>query len=129
MRSLSILIVDDCNISRKLLRTVLSGFKFHANIHELEDGRLALNHYQNGYDIIFLDIQMPGINGLDVLKQIKTHAPKQFVTIITADATSKNVQTVLEFGGDGFIAKPYTTKKIKDVVDSYCLKNKLEPLE
>lgn len=113
---LSILIVDDCAPSRFLLRNVLMGMSIHANIHEAKDGKEALEYCQFGYDIIFLDLVMPGINGMNVLEKIKDDNQEQFVVVITGEPTAENVRRVMALGGDGFVAKPYTLDKLITVI-------------
>ncbi|AMK78512.1 response regulator receiver domain-containing protein [Methylomonas methanica] len=88
----------------------------HANIHEAKDGKEALEYCQFGYDIVFLDLVMPGISGMKVLEKIKEDNQEQFVVVITGEPTAENVKRVMELGGDGFVAKPYTLDKLKAVI-------------
>lgn len=122
MKSLSVLIVDDSEAARNLLRSVLTGLGLNKRIviQEAASGSEAL-HLCNidFYNIIFLDIQMPDMNGFDVLQRILPEIPDQFVAIVSANATITNVQKTINLGGKGFIVKPYTTKKVKGVVEKY----------
>ena len=120
MKSISVLIVDDNIAARKLLRSVLVGLERRIITFEASNGYEATRQIKLGiYDIIFLDIEMPDMNGFEVLKEILLELPEQFIVIVSANATVSNVKTTVELGGKGFIAKPYTTAKVKGVVDKY----------
>ncbi len=120
MKHISVLIVDDNFAARKLLRSVLMSLGRRILIHEVEDGPTAIKQNQIGYyDIIFLDIEMPRMNGLEVLEKILADNPEQFVSIVSANANVENVKKTVELGGKGFIVKPYTTEKVNAVVDKY----------
>lgn len=120
MKSLSVLIVDDNVAARKLLRSVLMGLNKRIVAHEAASGSEALHLCNTGlYNIIFLDIEMPDMNGFEVLQSILPEIPDQFIAIVSANATVANVQKTIELGGKGFIVKPYSTEKVKGVVDKY----------
>jgi CheY-like chemotaxis protein len=120
VKPLSILVVDDNITARKLLKSVLNGSDKRTVIYEASNGVEALKHIKNGlYNIVFLDIEMPGMNGFKVLKEILTEIPDQFVVIVSANATVINVKKTIELGGKGFVAKPYTIKKIKLALNKY----------
>jgi len=129
MKPLSVLIVDDNIAARKLLRAVLAGTGQRFVIYEAASGIEAFNNFRlNYYDIVFLDIEMPDMSGFEILEKIRSEYPSQFVIIVSANATVVNVKKTIELGGQGFIAKPYTTKKVKSVVDRYIKKIGIIPL-
>ena len=69
---IKILIADDHPIVRKGLREILTETKDVFDVHEAENGPEVLERLDGGqYDVLVLDISMPGLSGLDVLKQIK----------------------------------------------------------
>ena len=70
-------------------------------------------------DIVFLDISMPGKNGLDVLQELKSKFPNVFVAMISGHNTFDNIKRSMELGADGFVVKPYTTIKIRELIDKY----------
>ena len=73
---LKILVVDDHTIVREGLKQILSEVSDIIVAGEASDGNQALNQvYKGDYDLVLLDIAMPGIRGLDVLKQLKTENP------------------------------------------------------
>ncbi|MGR9052204.1 MAG: response regulator [Gammaproteobacteria bacterium] len=120
MKTISALIVDDNTAARKLLRSVLAGLGRRIMVFEAAGGPDALHQVKTGlYDIIFLDIEMPGMDGFEVLQEILAEVPEQFVVIVSANATIENVKKSVSLGGKGFIAKPYTIAKVTGVIDKY----------
>lgn len=120
MNSISALIVDDNMAARKLLRSVLMGLGRRIITFEAGSGHDAIRQINLGlYDIIFLDVEMPDMNGFEVMKEILVEIPDQFVVIVSANATIDNVKTTVALGGKGFIAKPYTIAKVKGIIDKY----------
>ena len=66
--------------------------------------------------IIFLDIMMPDINGLDLLKQIKKADPASIVIMVTASQEEKDKEKALQLGASEFITKPFSRNYLRDVV-------------
>ncbi|MCX7087281.1 MAG: response regulator [Methylococcales bacterium] len=122
MKPLSILIVDDNIAARKLLRSVLAGIDQRTMISEATSGAEAIRHIKISLcNIVFLDIEMPDKNGLEVLKEILVEVPDQFVVMVSANATIVNVKKSVELGGKGFIVKPYAGEKVKAALARYLL--------
>lgn len=114
-----VMIADDVAEMRQLLRKILMDLG-HEVCGEAASGDKALQMIQSQQpDIVFLDIEMPGLSGLEVLDQIRGLPKKVFTIIVSAHSTFDNVQTALGKGADGFIVKPYAQKKIADVLERY----------
>ncbi len=118
---LEILIADDEGEMRALLASVLRscGFLF---IHHASNGAEALRmlgQKDHVINIAFLDITMPGMSGIDVLKQAKQVRPDCFCVIVSGHSDLDNVRGALEAGARGFIVKPYNTQKILDVLTKF----------
>ena len=112
----SILIVDDVSEMRELLKQTLRKLDIH-KIYEAGDAKSALASYkQTPTDAVFLDINMPGGNGLDALRELKEINEDVKVIMITAESSVDNVVSALGSGADGFIVKPYSIDKIKDAI-------------
>ena len=112
----SILIVDDVSEMRELLKQTLRKLDIH-KISEAGDAKSALASYkQSPTDAVFLDINMPGGNGLDALRELKEMNEDVKVIMITAESSVDNVVSALGSGADGFIVKPYSIDKIKDAI-------------
>ena len=74
--------------------------------------------------MVFLDIELPDCDGKSLLRQLKEINPNANVVIMTAHITVENVQQSILAGACGFIAKPFSAQKIKNIVDR-CLAAKL----
>ncbi len=107
-----ILIVDDEPDLRTLLAHVLQNAGYE--VKEASDGEEAINNLKNQkYDLALLDIQMPLVNGIQVLKYIKQNTPKTKAIMLTGYADLKHAMEAKEFGAKDFIGKPY---KIEDIL-------------
>jgi two-component system response regulator YesN len=110
-----VLIVDDDDVIRSELRDYLEGY----DVVEASSGEGALNLLRrvNDVGVVILDIMMPGINGLDVLTEIKKSNPQHKVVILTGNSSKSVAIEALKSHADDFIEKPVDVNKIKDVVD------------
>lgn len=120
-KQLKILIADDEPLMRGLLTSYL--FKeCHHQMFRAKDGREAIGLYHNHHeeiDIVFLDLDMPKMNGFEVLEYIRNINPKAYVVIISGIGTLEVVKKAISAGVNGFIAKPYTNCKIEESLDNY----------
>lgn len=118
---LKIIVADDEPLMRGLLTSYLSKECKH-EIHKAVDGREALNLYKTHaeeIDIIFLDIEMPKLNGLEVLKEVRAINAEAYVVIISGVGTLSNVKSAIDAGVNGFIVKPFTNGKIAEALSNY----------
>ena len=108
----SILIVDDEFGIRESLKMILKPIY---QVHTAADGKEALHCVQKDkIDLVTLDLKMPGLSGMDVLRQIKKNDPDIEVVVITAYGTVQNAQEANRYGA-GFITKPFN---IPDLISS-----------
>ena len=79
------------------------------------------NKIEYGFENTFLDsdIEMPDGNGLEVLKHIKDNNIPTFTVMVSAHGTFENVKIAMDAGADGFVVKPYSEKKIEQVIKKY----------
>lgn len=106
-----ILIVDDYTVNRRIVKGMMK--KLGVEADEAEDGSTALDMVnESDYSLIFMDVHMPGMGGLDATRRIRNHddSSKKNVPIIaiTASVLDKDIEECKEAGMDGFIAKPFT---------------------
>ncbi|HRS96835.1 MAG TPA: response regulator, partial [Smithella sp.] len=105
MFKLSILIVEDGQSQREQLRDFLRS-EGHA-VSEAENGEKALQSFLKGhFDLILLDYKMPGMDGLEVLKEVKRINPEIDVIIITAYGTIETAVEAMKAGAFDYITKP-----------------------
>ena len=101
-----ILIADDHAIVREGLKQIVSESSDMAVTDEASDGHEALDKALNGdYDVVILDITMPGINGLDALKQIRSHRPKLPILVLSMHPEEQYAVRVLKAGASGYLTK------------------------
>jgi len=114
-----ILIADDDGGTRTLLASILRNCDY-PTVTYAADGEEALRLLkQKNFHMAFLDISMPGVDGVSVLKQAKDISPKCFCVIITAHSAVENVKAALGAGAKGFIVKPYSAQKVTDVLAKF----------
>jgi CheY-like chemotaxis protein len=112
-----ILIVEDHPTMREAMRLVLEGEGF--DISEAGDGRAALAMVRNAPpDLVFLDLNMPGSNGTDVLTQIKADPSTADVHVIIVTATGEEGrESALAMGADGYFIKPFSPIALLETVE------------
>jgi CheY-like chemotaxis protein len=109
-----ILIVDDQRSNVRLLEQTLRRAGYAEVMSTVEPREVAALHQQNHYDLILLDLQMPEMNGFQVMEQLQQTRSTNPVSILVLSADSTQLPAVLEKGGDSFIGKPF---RLPDVVE------------
>ena len=106
MNKFKILIVDDNDFFRETLKITLQRYFPAAIVDEAEDEHQALLEVDNFVpDLIFMDIQLNGVNGLDLTKKIKAARPKIAIVILTTFDIPEYRKAALDCGADRFVAK------------------------
>ncbi len=110
-----ILVVDDDRTTRELMRIQLKPAGHE--IEEAENGEDALRKIQKGnFDLILLDVWMPGMDGLEVLARLRTQGPHPPVIVMTADDTSETVLRAIREQAYRFVTKPFAPRDVLDLV-------------
>jgi putative two-component system response regulator len=124
----TILIVDDEVGPRESLRMIL---KPHFAIFVAADGKEALSILRKEkIDVVTLDLKMPGLSGLDTLREIRRFFSDVEVVIITAYGSPQNVKEANRYGARSFICKPFNAMELLNYINnlferrSYALKAK-----
>ena len=111
-----ILIVDDSGMSRRTLRKILEPAGHE--IIEAEEGIVALERYfLEKPDLVFLDLTMTGMYGIDVLNKLREMDPEARVIVASADIQSSTREMVDAGGASGFINKPFSSDKVLNAVN------------
>ncbi|MDX1778810.1 MAG: response regulator, partial [Thermodesulfobacteriota bacterium] len=101
----NVLVVDDDLGPRESMRMILKPLH---NVYIAEDGHTALRIIkEQPIDLVTLDLRMPGMHGIDVLKEIKKFNPNIEVIIVTGFGSLKSATEAMKFGVKGYITKPY----------------------
>ena len=115
---LKFLIVDDFSTMRRIVRGLLKEMGCH-NVEEADDGQMALNMLKTAkFDFIVSDINMPNMNGFELLNAVKadetlTHIP---VLMVTAEALKDDIVRAAQSGAAGYIVKPFTKATLEEKV-------------
>ena len=115
---LKFLIVDDFSTMRRIVRGLLKEIGYN-NAEEAEDGAVALNMLKTSkYDFVVSDINMPNMNGFELLASIKKddalkHIP---VLMVTAEARKEDIVRAAQDGAAGYIVKPFTKATLEEKV-------------
>lgn len=120
---MKILIVDDFSTMRRIIKNLLRDLGFN-NTHEADDGTTALPMLQSGgYDFLVTDWNMPGMQGIDLLRAVRADENLGTLPVLLVTAESKKDQIVMaaEAGVNGYVVKPFTAatleEKIKRIFD------------
>mgnify|MGYP001615120093 FL=1 len=119
----NVMVVEDNEKNRKLMRVVLKAKGY--NVIEAATGEEALNILRNQKpDIILMDIQLPGIDGITLIKQIKETTALKDIPIIavTAYAMKGDEEKIMEAGCDAYVSKPINTQELPLIVEKYIKK-------
>jgi two-component system chemotaxis response regulator CheY len=115
-KNMKILIVDDFSTMRRIVKNVLHELGFD-NTDEADDGKTALPMLQGGnYDFVITDWNMPGMQGIDLLRAIRADArlAKIPVMMVTAEAKKDQIVLAAQAGVNGYIVKPFTPETLKE---------------
>lgn len=125
---MKILVVEDDKMIREGISEYLSEFGYI--ITEAKDGREALSKFNNDINLIILDIQIPFINGLDVLRKIREESELP-ILMLTAFSDEEYKIDAFTNLADGYIEKPFSLPVLKARIDSLIKKNfgQIEKLE
>lgn len=118
----SILLIEDNSLAAKIAQAVLSSLSCKVDI--ASDGKTAIEKAQNGsYDLIFMDIGLPGMNGYEITKKIralefitKKHIP---IIALTAHVDTENKQNCIEAGMNAVLNKPLIKEKALDILNAF----------
>ncbi|MFZ2448028.1 MAG: sigma-54 dependent transcriptional regulator [Syntrophobacteraceae bacterium] len=119
-----ILIVDD----ELIVRESLVGWLQRAGhaVHAASGGHEAIEMMgRNDYDLVFLDIRMPDLGGLDVLKNIKLAHPHILAVMITAHGSVETAIEAMKTGADDFLIKPFEPEQLKLLVEKLLKQKRL----
>ena len=116
---MKILIADDFSTMRRIVKNLLRDLGFN-NTQEADDGLTALPMLKKGeFDFVVTDWNMPGMQGIDLLKHIRADAELKHlpVLMITAEAKREQIIEAAQAGVNGYIVKPFTAATLKEKLD------------
>jgi two-component system chemotaxis response regulator CheY len=118
-KNIKILVVDDFSTMRRIIKNLLRDLGF-TNTAEADDGTTALPMLQSGsYDLLITDWNMPGMQGIDLLKAVRAD-PKLStmpVLMVTAEQKKEQIIEAAKAGVNGYIVKPFTAATLKEKLE------------
>ncbi len=116
---MKILIVDDFSTMRRIIKNLLRDLGFN-NTEEADDGLTALPILQaGGIDFLVTDWNMPGMQGIDLLKAVRADENMATMPVLMVTAETKREQIIVaaQAGVNGYIVKPFTAATLKEKID------------
>ncbi len=113
---MKILVVDDFSTMRRIIKNLLRDLGFN-NTQEADDGNTALPMLQAGnFDFLVTDWNMPGMQGIDLLKAVRADARLKTLPVLMVTAESKREQIIeaAQAGVNGYIVKPFTAATLNE---------------
>jgi two-component system, chemotaxis family, chemotaxis protein CheY len=122
-KNMKILVVDDFPTMRRIVRNLLKELGF-SNVDEAEDGAAGLAKLKaGGFEFVVSDWNMPNMDGLAMLKEIRADASLASlpVLMVTAEAKKENIIAAAQAGANGYVVKPFTAatldEKLQKILD------------
>jgi two-component system chemotaxis response regulator CheY len=115
---ISALVVDDSNATRTLIKSLIEDIE-EINVFEATTGFEALKTLPHQtFDVIILDINMPDINGLELLNFIKTNDQYKDipVIIVSTESSEGDIKKGMELGAFAYLTKPFKSTEFKNIV-------------
>lgn len=130
MGRIKVLVAEDNKINQKVLKRTLMRVGIKEEIDIVENGQLAVEASEEKfYDIIFMDMQMPVMDGLEATSIISKRAIHPKIVFLTAHALSEYQEKAIEAGGDCFISKPFKLDAIRSIIQQLVLEEEEESEE
>src|SRR5437867_7604321 len=108
-----VLIVDDQQANILLLERMLRGAGYVSIASTMDPGEVCELHLKNRYDLILLDLQMPGMDGFQVMEGLKTNDADSYLPVLVITAQPGHKLRALQAGAKDFVSKPFDVLEVK----------------
>jgi two-component system, chemotaxis family, chemotaxis protein CheY len=118
----TVLVVDDSAMMRKIVIKNLKETGFDVQVVEAADGKEGLTRFlAGGIDLILSDWNMPNMDGLTLVKEVRKHDPERKVPIImvTTEGSADRVKDAVMAGANNYLAKPFTPERFKEKLSKF----------
>ncbi|MDR5810573.1 chemotaxis response regulator CheY [Caballeronia sp. LZ019] len=115
-KNMKILVVNDFPTMRRIVRNLLKELGY-SNVDEAEDGAAGLARLRGGgFDFVISDWNMPNLDGLSMLQQIRADAALSHlpVLMVTAESKKENIIAAAQAGANGYVVKPFTAATLDE---------------
>ncbi len=113
--TLEIMVVEDDAFSRQM---VCNSLRKQYKVHTVGDGKDALTTYVlKAPDVLFLDIELPDINGHQVLERLIKMDPNLYAIMLSGNGDKENIMRAMQAGAKGFVAKPFSKEKLIQYIE------------
>ncbi len=115
-KGMKFLVVDDFPTMRRIVRNLLKELGY-SNVDEAEDGAAGLARLRSGaYEFVISDWNMPNLDGLAMLKEIRADAALKHlpVLMVTAESKKENIIAAAQAGASGYVVKPFTAATLDE---------------
>lgn len=121
MKKINICLVDDHSLFREGLRFLLSGLDYVNEIYEAENGMQFLDELKNRQiDLVLLDIEMPGMNGLEVARVTQEIDPGIKIIALSMYSDEDYYSSMIEAGANGFLLKNSNFSEVRKAITDVC---------
>ncbi|MDD0852478.1 response regulator [Halobacteriovorax sp. GB3] len=118
LSKVNVLVVEDMSVNQQVIEAFLNKFGILPKF--ASSGESAINLSQNEkFDLIFMDIKLPDINGIKATKEILSHDPSVYIIALTAEAFERDKQACLEAGMKDYISKPLNREVLKKALEKF----------
>jgi two-component system chemotaxis response regulator CheY len=121
MENIKVLVIDDSTTMRRIVKNVVSQIGINKeNILEGEDGVQGMEEFNKAFnsdkpiDVVLCDINMPNMNGFEVVENIRKIDKKVFISMITTEGGKTEVIRALKLGSNQYIVKPFNAETLKE---------------
>lgn len=115
---MKILIIDDSGVTRELIYNELVSLGFDgADIDQADNGATAIRKISDdAYDLFLVDLVMPGIDGVRVVKEIKDRRPQARIVVCSGCINKEAMEMLMLIGVHDFLGKPFTKERFRQAV-------------
>ncbi len=114
-KKISVLIIDDEQLSTKSLAAIFEGKGYEVKTTAF--GKQGIEWLEEGFDVVLLDLRLPDIDGIQVLKKIKKSYPNVVVIVITAFSSVDTAVTLMNAGAYSYVSKPFEVEELCDLIE------------
>ncbi len=115
---MKVLIVDDSKVMRMMVSRALGAAGFSPDVVEAGDGTEGVSKFDDSIELILSDWNMPNMNGLEFVKEIRKVNQNVPIIMITTEGSEDKISEAIAAGANGYVCKPFTPDKIKEQINS-----------